>query len=118
MELTINDQVYVFFFGIGFAREINKTAVQKSNGLTKEMGLNVKVAGLIDGDVCDLVDILDLANRGQTPRVTRALLESYIDDPDTDIDHLFEVTLDFLKRSNACKKQVKNLLDQVERLQK
>lgn len=62
----------------------------------------------------DLVNALDLANRGQNPRVTRALLDSYIENPDTDIDQLFEDTLDFLERANATKKIVERLKKRIE----
>ena len=57
----------------------------------------------------DLVAALDLANKGQNPRVTKSLLDSYIEDPDTDIDQLFEDTLDFLEKANVTKKIVKRL---------
>ena len=61
-----------------------------------------------------LVDVLDMANRNNEPRVTRDLLDSYVDDEKTDIDALFDTVLDFLKRTNATKKVVANLLAMVE----
>ena len=39
-------------------------------------------------------------------RVTKELLDDYIDDPETDIDKLFEDTLGFLRTANATKKTV------------
>ena len=117
MELTINGQVYQFNFGMGFLREANKTVSEKINNATdkkKDVGATYMIAGIMDGDPEDLVNALDLANRGQNPRVTRALLDSYIENPDTDIDQLFEDTLDFLERANATRKTVKKLEERIE----
>lgn len=117
MELTINGQVYQFNFGMGFLREANKTVSEKISNATdkrKDVGATYMIAGIIDGDPEDLVDVLDLANKGQTPRVTRALLDSYIESPDTDIDQLFEDTLDFLEKANVTKKIVERLKKRIE----
>ena len=116
-ELTINDNVYQFRFGMGFLREINKTVktpVEGVKGLDQHIGLRFKVGGLLDGDPEALVDVLDLANKTENPRVTRALLDSYIDDPETDIDALFEDVLDFLSTNNATKKTVLMLKEMAE----
>lgn len=120
MELTINGQVYQFNFGMGFLREANKTVSEKINNATdkkKDVGATYMIAGIIDGDPEDLVNALDLANKGQNPRVTRTLLDSYIENPDTDIDQLFEDTLDFLERANATKKIVARLKKRIEEAQ-
>lgn len=111
MELTINGQVYQFNFGMGFLREANRTVTEKvgSSDFKKGTGATYMIAGIIDGDPEDLVNALDLANKGQTPRVTRALLDSYIEDPNTDIDQLYKDTLDFLEKANATKKIVARL---------
>lgn len=120
MELTINGQVYQFNFGMGFLREANKTVSEKINDATdkkKDVGATYMIAGIIDGDPEDLVSTLDLANKGQNPRVTRALLDSYVDSPETDIDQLLEDTLDFLERANATKKIVARLKMRIEEAQ-
>ena len=72
------------------------------------------VAGIVDGDVESLVDVLDLANKGRDPRATKTVLDSYIDDPDTDIDKLFEDVMDFLKKTNATRKTTVAFLEEVE----
>ena len=117
MELTINGQVYQFNFGMGFLRDANKTVSEKINNATdkkKDVGATYMIAGIIDGDPEDLVNALDLANKGQSPRVTKALLDSYIENPDTDIDQLFEDTMDFLERANATKNIVERLKKRIE----
>lgn len=103
-ELTINGNVYRFNFGIGFVRDINKKRTRTIEGQTQEVGLQFAVASLIDEDPIELINILDLANKGENPRVTRALLDAYIDDENTDIDALFKDVLDFFAGHNATKK--------------
>lgn len=115
MELTINGQVYQFKFGMGFLREANKTVTETNgNGVKKNSGASYMIAGIFDGNVEDLVNTLDLANKGLEPRVTKALLDSFIDDPKTDIDQLFEDTLDFLKKANATRKTVMAIEKRIE----
>lgn len=115
MELTINGQVYQFNFGMGFLREANKTVSEKNNaGVKKDVGASYMIAGIMDGDPEDLVNALDLANKGQDPRVTKSLLDSYIENPDTNIDQLFDGTLDFLERANATKRIVARLKKKIE----
>ena len=116
MELTIGGQVYQFNFGMGFLREANKTVTEKigESGAKKKSGAAYMIAGIMDGDAEDLVNALDLANKGESPRVTKALLDSYIDNPDTDIDQLFEDTLDFLEKANATRKIVERLKKRIE----
>ena len=118
LELTINGTVFEFNFGMGFMREINKKVSTPVDGLkdvNKNIGLQYTAASVIDGDVEALVDLLDAANKGHSPRVTRALLDAYIDDESTDIDGLFESVIDFLKSANATKKTIAQLLEAVER---
>lgn len=116
-ELTINGTVYCFKFGMGFLREINKTLCKQMDGIPNEkqnIGLRYKIGGIVDGDVEALVDVLQIANKGQENRVTRDLLDAYIDNEDTDIEKLFEDVLDFLKKTNATKKTTLELLEMVE----
>lgn len=115
MELTINGQVYQFNFGMGFIREANKTVIETNgNGVKRNSGASYMIAGIIDGNVEDLVSVLDLANKGREPRTTKALLDSFIDDPKTDIDQLFEDTLDFLRKANATRKTVMAIEKRIE----
>nr|DAI79178.1 MAG TPA: tail assembly chaperone [Caudoviricetes sp.] len=117
MELTINGQVYQFIFGMGFMREMNKKVNMPVDGIKdakKNIGLRYTVAGIMDGDVEALEELLLVANKGQNPRATTEILDEYIDDPDTDIDQLFEDTMGFLKNANATKKCVQNLEKTIE----
>lgn len=116
-ELTINETVYQFKFGLGFMREINKQVRKPIDGMPDEkqdVGLQFAVASLIDEDPIALVDILDVANKTEKPRVTKALLDSYIEDESTDIEALFKEVLDFLSTANATKKTARTVLEMVE----
>lgn len=119
MELTINGTVYQFKFGMGFLREANRTVkipVQGMQGVTKEIGARYLIARVVvDQETDALVDILDMANKGENPRVTKALLDSYIDSEETDIDRLMEETKDFLLKANATKKIVEEIEKEYEK---
>ncbi|WP_415928908.1 tail assembly chaperone [Zhenpiania hominis] len=116
-ELTINEQVYQFKFGIGFVKEINKTATKPVDGIPGEMeevGLRYSIAKIMDGDVLELIRVLVLANKGFEPRVTYGVLETYIDEELEDIDELFGTVMDFLEKANATKRIMKALLKAVQ----
>ena len=115
LELTINAQVYKFKFGIGFMREMNKKHTRTESGITKEIGLQMGIAGIIDGDIEDLITILDVANKTESPRITRSLIEEHIENEETDIDELFKMVLDFLSKANVTKKLTTQLLEMVEK---
>ena len=82
--------------------------------VNRHFGLRYTVSGIMDGDVEALEELLVAANKDQAPRVTTALLDEYIDDPETDIDQLFEDVLGFLKNSNATKKCLQEIEKAIE----
>ena len=117
-ELTIENEVYQFNAGMGFVKEINKTVqipVDGAPSVKQNAGVRYKIGQLLDGDVEALVDVLDVANKGQNLRATRTLLEKYIEDESTDIDELFEDVLDFLSNANCTKKAVRELREVAEK---
>lgn len=120
MELTMDDAVYQFNFGMGFLREINKTLSTPIVGTQEKryIGLQYAVGNLLDGDTEALVKVLDMANMGLVPRVKHSQLEAYVEDEGTDIDALFDEVLDFLKCANATKKTVLRVLKELENLEK
>lgn len=120
-ELTINEVVYQFNFGMGFLREINKRVnvpVDGLPGVKENVGLRYAVGMLLVNDLETLVDVLHTANMGFNPRITRNALDSYIDNAATDIDALFAEVLDFLEKANATKKTTKDLLEVFKNRQK
>lgn len=117
LELTIKEEVYQFNFGMGFLRDINKLVSIPVDGMPsikKNIGLRYSIAKLYDGDVETLEDVLIAANKGQEPRVTKQLLDEYIDDESTDIENTFEEVMTFLKTANATKTEALNVLKEIE----
>lgn len=115
-ELTINEKVYSFNFGVGFVREVNKRVVKEVEGTNakQDLGLQFAVAGLIDEDPIYLIDILDIANKTERPRITRNELDAFVDDENTDIGGICKEVLDFLSRANASKKTTLAVIEMVE----
>lgn len=117
-ELTINGKVYQFKFGMGFLRKLDPTVtkpIEDIKGKVQNLGVQYAVAGIMDGDVMTLADVLVRANEGFTPRVTLKEVEEYIESEETDIDALFADVLGFLKSANATKKITLTLLEAVEK---
>lgn len=122
-ELTINGIVYNFKFGFGFVRKIGgayKVPVPGIPEAKKDAGLVLAIANLHDGDVVELVRVLDAANEGQTPRISRRELEEFVENEDTDLDELFAKVLDFLSRANCCRaawNQVQKMVEEQNKAQ-
>ena len=112
LEFTINSTVYQFNFGIGFVREVNKQFQKPIDGFAdakEDVGVAYRIAQIQSGDVLALIDVLDAANKGQDPRVTKKALEEWVEDPATDIDKVFKDVLSFFKSSNATKQIARNM---------
>ena len=120
MELTINGNVYQFSFNIGFLRNINKTItvdVDGMDGVKRNVGLRYSVGLLLDGDLETLVDVLELANKGQSTRLTKKAIEDYIDNADTDVDEVFDSVIEGLKQANATKKATLATIEAIKKAQ-
>ena len=81
------------------------------------MGMQYAFAELLDGNVETLCDVLYIANKSQSPRLTKADIDTYIDDEGTNIDALFDQVIDFLKNTNATKKETQTVLKRVTEAQ-
>lgn len=116
-ELTINEKVYQFNFGIGFRRELDPKITRKIDGVSgkvEHLGVQFTIAGVMDGDIEDIINALDAANKGFEPRITRKEIEAYLDSPETDLDALCEKLLGFFENANATKNTVKRLKETIE----
>lgn len=117
-ELEIKGTIYPFKFGLGFMRETNKEVerpIKEMPGKVESLGLRYKIAELMDGDIETLISTLLLANKTEEPRISKETLESYIEDENTDIDKLFDGVLEGLKQSNATKKTVAKVMEDLEK---
>lgn len=117
-ELTINNTVYEFNFGMGFLRELDPTITKPIDGIkgkVQNLGVQYAIAGIIDGDVEALGDVLIRGNKGFTPRLTQKDVDAFIEDADTNLDEVFETVLGFLKTANVTKKIAQTLLETIEK---
>ena len=110
MELTINEKVYNFKFGIGFVRHLDGKSSIKQDGIQFGIGLETLIPNLLTGNTVTLSDCLFVANMTENPRITQDQLDNYIDDEETNIDSLFDDVLEELKKSNATKKKAEKLI--------
>lgn len=120
-DIAIGSSIYQFKFGIGFMHELDKRVKQPVNGipgLSKNIGFKYIVADLMDGSIDALIDVLDVGNMGQNPRLKRSDIEAYLEDDDTDVEALFEQVLDFLSRANVCRRTVEDLKKVLEETEK
>lgn len=117
MELTINGKVYKFKASIAFMRLANNLVEEKvdNTNLAQKVGLRYLIAGLIDGDVEQLINALDFMNTGFDQRLTRKEIEDFIEDENVDVDGIFEMVLDFLSKANVSKRTYNALMEQVNR---
>lgn len=111
MEIEVNGEIYQLVAGFGFLHEVNKKVAidVPSTGTKKEVGLKFMVASIIDGDIDALADCIFYMNVGQSPRLKKAQVESYLEDVE-DIDKVFEDVINFLSHANVCRKEVMQLM--------
>lgn len=116
MELEIKGTVYEFKATFGFLKEANKLSKSHIDAfdVDKNTGFRYLAASLYDGDVEALRDMLFYLNYGQDPRVTKKLIEEYIESECEDVDKLFDDVMGFLADSNVTKKTMKALDDQIK----
>lgn len=115
MEIEVNGEIYQLVAGFGFLHEVNKkvTVDVPNMGKKKEVGLKFMVASIMDGDIDALVDCIFCMNVGQSPRLKKSDVESYLENVE-EIDKVFEDVINFLSQANACKKDVKALMSTLE----
>lgn len=117
MQLVINDKTYNFKAGFGFIRRANKRTVVEASGIKKEVGLNMLITEILQGDVIALADALDLMNEGLVPRLEKGELETYLESLE-DLEDLFRRVTDFFMLSNCTARTLKeckkNLEEQVK----
>ena len=106
-ELVIKDVAYPLNFGMGFVRKLDKSVNIPVDGLTgvkKDIGLTYAIMSLMDNDIVMLANVIDIANEGQNPRLTKAAIDAYLEDENTNIEELFDKILGFFKSANCTKR--------------
>lgn len=119
MVLKINGRECPLNFGIGFIRELDKKYyVQAQSGNKFGNGLETRVPYLLTGDVIALSEFIYMGTaRMEAGRPSAQDVDEYIDTVD-DIEKLFDTVVDELKKSNACKMKVQDLLKSLEEVEK
>lgn len=105
-ELVIKDVAYPLNFGMGFVRKLDKSVnipVDGLPGVKKDIGLTYAIMSLMDNDIVMLANVIDIANEGQNPRLTKAAIDAYLEDENTNIEELFDKILGFFKSANCTK---------------
>lgn len=106
-ELVIKDVAYPLNFGMGFVRKLDKSVnipVDGLPGVKKDIGLTYAIMSLMDNDIVMLANVIDIANEGQNPRLTKPAIDAYMEDENTDIEELFDKILGFFKSANCTKR--------------
>lgn len=109
-SIEINGTAYPVKFGMSFIREINKRITMTMDawgGREENVGLNYYIAKVLDGDLEALQQVLFVANKTETPKLSINLLNEWFEDESTDIDAVFEEVKGFLLTSNCTKKTFK-----------
>lgn len=114
MILEINGKQYESRFGIRFIRELDKTNSLQREGINFGAGLELKVPMLVACDTVALSDVLYTGTVTEKNRPTQAEVDDYVENCD-DIEELFEVVLDELKKSNATKLKMQQLEQELEK---
>lgn len=105
-ELVIKYVAYPLNFGMGFVRKLDKSVnipVDGLPGVKKDIGLTYAIMSLMDNDIVMLANVIDIANEGQNPRLTKAAIDAYLEDENTNIEELFDKILGFFKSANCTK---------------
>lgn len=112
--IEIKGQEIPLCFGMNFLRAANKTVSQSDDlGIKQNVGLSYLLSGVYDGDLEDLETVIMLANAGQEPGISRADLDTWLEDAGTDITEVFRQVIGFLSAANVCKLTWKRLVDQL-----
>lgn len=110
MEITIKGKKYQLNFGVGFVRDLDKYFGLSNNaGFSLGMGLTKAIPGLQSYDTAVLSEVIHCATE---PTASLADIDSYIDDPKTNIEKLFKDVVKEMSEANAVKLAAKNLRDQ------
>lgn len=124
MNLKIDGNEYQFNFNISFMKAMNKRHKETVKSLWGDnpranMGLFYAISAIfVDDDIEELVEFLLEANKSLDPKVTRDMLQHYIDEELEDIDTLLDEVKNCLSRSNSCKKEMKRVEELLEEMKK
>lgn len=113
MQITIGKKEYSLNFGVRFVREIDKlVGVEMSIQGTKQslgFGLTKAVLGLKSYDSAMLSTIVYAAAWDNKKRPSQTEVDNFLDNPNTDIEKIFDDVTAEMMKANAVKVATKNL---------
>ena len=110
LQLEINGKTYGFKFGVKFVRELDKASPIERDGMNFGMALAVKVIPELQiANVATLSEVLYLANRTESPKISQGDLDNFIDEHE-DIEALFDSVIKEISESNTGKLVMKSLM--------
>ena len=112
MNVIINGKEFSFVFGYGFLKAINDETKIEASGITLNMGIANVVSSIKTGDVEGLIDVLQKANKTETPKLTSQDIEHLFDEHDA--ADLFDLVLEELKKSQFTKTATQRILVEMQ----
>lgn len=113
MIITIGKKDYTLNFGVRFVRELDKKKGMEVTvkGLKQNLGFGLArmVPALKTYDAAALSDVIYCAAWDNKKRPSEDEIDAYLDNPDTDIEKLFDDVLSEMLTANAVKVATKNL---------
>lgn len=115
MLVTINGTEYTVKFGIAFIRQLDeKYFVKNQSGVKFGTGLETKVPMLLTGDAVTLSEFIYMGTCTDEKRPSQKEVDNYVDEAE-DIEELFDTVVDELKKHNATRLKMKELLEALEK---
>lgn len=112
LNIEVNGKEYGFKFGVKFVRELDKAFPVERDGMKFGMALAVKVIPELQlANVATLSEVLYLANRTESPKLSQGELDDYVDECE-DIEALFDSVIKEISESNTGKLVMKTLAAQ------
>lgn len=103
MQIKIGEKEYELNFGVKFVRLLDQTHGLSVNGMQFGQGLTKMLYGLQAYDPACLADVIYAATWANKKRPTLVQIEAMIEDPETDIEKLFDNVIAEMNKSNAIK---------------
>lgn len=114
MQIKIKNNEYNLNFGVRFVRELDKVAgvTLNQNGVKQSFGMGVtrNIIPLRQYDPATLATVLKCATWDNVKRPNQKEIDDFIDNPETDLEKLFDDVLAEMDQANAIKVVTKQRL--------
>lgn len=107
MKITINKSDYELNFGVRFVREMDQKFPVTNSGVAFGMAMASILPGLRIYDTNNLAEVIYGATWDNKSRPSLNEIFNWIDDPETNIEAIFDGVNEELENSNALKLTIK-----------